>query len=76
MLKAGRAITGLPWNGMGVAVRGELGWRTMEERSEVAKMKYFQHLRTLPQTRLIKRIFDIRMDDANKQWNAQRVKRS
>ena len=76
MMKAGRAITGLPWNGMGVAVRGELGWRTMEERSEVAKMKYFQHLRTLPQTRLIKRIFDIRMDDANKQWNAQRVKRS
>ena len=35
-----------------------------------------QRLRTLPQSRLIKRIFDMRMEDALNQWNKQRIKRS
>ena len=76
MLKAGRAITGLQWNAMNVAVRGELGWSSMAERSEMAKLKFFQRLRTLPQSRLIKRIFDMRMEDALNQWNKQRIKKS
>ena len=45
MLQAGRLITGLPKCAMSDAIRGELGWSTMEERREVGKLKYFHRLR-------------------------------
>ena len=64
MLMAGRLITGLPKYAMNDAVYGELGWRTMEERNEVAKLKYFHRLRTLPESRLVKKVFLHRMNDA------------
>ena len=37
MLMAGRLITGLPKQALKDAVYGELGWRTMEERREIAR---------------------------------------
>src|SRR5258708_2517306 len=67
MLRAGRVITGLPQCAMVDAVRGELGWCTMEERREVAKLKYFHRLRTLPDNRLVKRVFMHRMNEAREQ---------
>ena len=64
MLQAGRLITGLPKCAMSDAIRGELGWSTMEERREVGKLKYFHRLRLLPNTRLVKRVLIHRMKEA------------
>ena len=42
MIKAGKNILGVPPNTSNDCVRAELGWATMEERAEVAKMKFLQ----------------------------------
>ena len=73
MLQAGRLITGLPKTAMNDAVLGELGWCTMEERREIAKLKYFHRLRTLPNKRLVKKVFMFRMIEAEE--NRKKVKK-
>ncbi|MGH7239954.1 MAG: RNA-directed DNA polymerase, partial [Candidatus Saccharimonadales bacterium] len=67
MVSAGKLITGLPRAALCDAVRGELGWCTMAERREVAKLKYFQRLRTLPSGRLVRKVFERRMEEAKQQ---------
>ncbi|MGH7239376.1 MAG: RNA-directed DNA polymerase, partial [Candidatus Saccharimonadales bacterium] len=54
VMRAAKVICGMSEHAtvMSDAVRGELGWHTMAERNEVAKLKYFHRLRTLPNTRL------------------------
>ena len=39
------------------AVRGELGWRMVEERYDEAKLKYYMRLKGMDDTRLAKELF-------------------
>ena len=45
-------------------------------RSEIAKMKYFHRLRTLPDERLVKRIFKMRMKQAREQMTKKKRNKS
>ena len=76
MIKAGKNILGVPPNTSNDCVRAELGWATMEERAEVAKMKFLHRLRTLPNNRLVKKLFIIRMRQAKEQVRKKREVKS
>ena len=76
MTKAGKNILGVLPNTSNDCVRAELGWATMEERAEVAKMKFLHRLRTLPNNRLVKKLFIIRMRQAKEQVRKKREVKS
>jgi hypothetical protein len=61
MLQAARIVTGAGAGTLSDALRGELGWRSLEEMRTIRQLNYFHRLRTLPRTNLAAWLFEQRM---------------
>jgi hypothetical protein len=62
-LRAARTILGCQAKTAAAGVRGELGWLSMKARRTVHKLRYFRHLATMDNTRIVHHVFRTRYNE-------------
>ena len=69
--KVGRRLLGASRTVAGVAVRGDLGWRKLEERREAKKLLYGKRLEGLEDSRLVKAVAEKLKEAGNVGWGEE-----
>ena len=69
--RVGRRLLGASRSVAGVAVRGDLGWKKLEERREEKKMLYGRRVERLDDRRLVKMIMKKMRDYGSASWQGE-----